>query len=91
MKRLSCTECEIGSSQFNEMVSRMQDAAASKNWAYLEKTMLDSSNKIHMGRATHIDQLPQNTRDNVVYFPWFFKCNEDRYPSFKGKRDSRTE
>lgn len=89
-KHLSCTECSVSSERMQKWADRFEKAAAGGDWMKLEQDLHAEAGRSWANRQTPLDRLPQGTRDQVVYFPWFYTCNEGRFPMLRGKPDPRT-
>ena len=41
-------------------------------------------------RIIPLDKMDPKEREQLVYLPWFYDCNRQRYSMWEGKTDSRT-
>lgn len=86
-KRLSCTECKIKS----DLPRRLEQASANHTkWAELEDELHGERIELPHPRIKAVSELDKQTREKVIYAPWFLKCNLGRYPTFLGLPDPRT-
>ncbi|KAL7557900.1 hypothetical protein ACA910_005197 [Epithemia clementina (nom. ined.)] len=67
--------------------------AAGNAWSQLEQELSQVSSQKSGGalqkRTVPLSQLPPEERDRVVYLPWFYSCNRQRYPMWEGMPDAR--
>ena len=83
LKRLSCTEC----GELEQTLSKLHTAVKTGEWKELEQEM--SLIHIHDHRIIPLDQLDPLERSKIVYLPWFYNCNRNRYSMWEGHPDSR--
>ena len=84
MKLLSCSEC----GEFMKSVLSMLHATVKTgNWKELEYNVSQSEG--WGGRMIPLDQLDPLERSKIVYLPWFYDCNRNRYSMWEGHPDSR--
>ena len=84
LKRLSATECGESEHIFSE------DGI---NYL-LEKHSLEILEKEFEKRVKYADRIKLLTHvefdlSQIVVLPWFYKCNSQRYPAWKGEHDTR--
>lgn len=88
-KRFSCTECRINSQEMKKLVAKLKYASETEGWASLEHE-LQKVNSDLAKRQQDIGSLSESVRKELEYYPWFYLCNKDRYPTFIGMPDTRT-
>jgi hypothetical protein len=85
LKRMSCSEC-IDMIKLD--LSRLRAAVKTGRWRELEQEMSQPGG--FSSRIIPLDQLDPEERRKIVYLPWFYDCNRNRYPMWEGHPDSRT-
>jgi hypothetical protein len=84
LKILSCTEC----GEFKPVLSQLHAAVKTGKWKELEfelSQLRDGWDR----RTIPLDQLDPLERSKIVYLPWFYDCNRNRYSMWEGHPDSR--
>lgn len=85
LKKMSCSEC-VGS--LDRLREELTEAYEKDEWSKLEQLWSKTPDSI-LHRIVALKQLDPAERAQVVYLPWFFDCNRDRYSMWEGKSDSR--
>lgn len=84
---MSCTECDV--SNFQTILSKLRSAVDTGKWHELE---LEVSEPLPnwKERIVPLKMMERGEREKVVYIPWFYDCNRDRYSMWEGRPDART-
>ena len=87
LKQMSCTECDV--SNFQTILSKLRSAVDTGKWHELE---LEASEPLPnwKERIVPLKMMERGEREKVVYIPWFYDCNRDRYSMWEGRPDGRT-
>ena len=86
LKGMSCTECDYANLQ--KRLAHLRAAVQSGEWQQLEQASSQMQAN-WAARTIALDQLDPAERDRIVYLPWFYDCNRDRYSMWEGRPDSR--
>ena len=87
LKKLSCSECELSGN--SKLRKQLTEAYQKDQWTELEQ-FWSKTPGIILYRIVPLDKLDPTERARVVYLPWFYDCNRDRYSMWEGRPDSRT-
>jgi len=84
VKQFAMTE---STSVFQKIVLDLVEASTTQDG------LKEMSEKMSVGyypkRIKKIAQIAPRELEGIVYLPWFYDCNRDRYPRWEGKLDSR--
>ena len=92
IKKLTCTECN--NQGRNQQSMRKETSAAVKEQLFVEVEKRWSRQPESPRRRIHkISESGMSAAEKkkVVYLPWFYDCNRDRYPLWESKHDSRLD
>ena len=84
---LSTTECKEWTSK------SIQKLFSAHLHPFRETNSLEDMETYFHRRKVNKDlKLLANIKDDlskIIYYPWFYSCNKDRYPAWEGKHDLR--
>ena len=85
IKTSSATEATPAEERLRSLVSQVAVAFHQNKLLELDEKMSQSTNR----RIKKLNSLNPSDITGIVYLPWFYDCNRDRYPRWEGKPDSR--
>jgi hypothetical protein len=88
LKETTCTECGTRI----EFLNVLAETVRSGEWKGLELASSQVGDEFQ-GRVSLLDNLwdtDNKKRQQLVYLPWFYDCNRQRYSMWEGQPDSRT-
>lgn len=87
VKGSAATEAISNFDTSRKAVERVVDAWHNDKLQELEDTFREGVLK--NSRVKKLSQISPGQLKGIVYLPWFYDCNRDRYPRWEGKPDSR--
>ena len=87
----------ISASEFNNFNHRFPKEEEGITYLLANHSLKKMEEHLHK-RMTHQNniklpiQLLNDTKEDlskIVYVPWFYECNKERYPAWKGEHDNR--
>ena len=78
-------------------LATLQDRLERLRRAFYDHKLLELENELALPppddgtlmRLVKLKDISPKFLKGVIYYPWFFECNRDRYPRWDGKPDSR--
>jgi len=92
IKGLTCTECNNQGRSQQTMRKQISAAVKEQSWVEMEKYWSRQPEALK-NRIPKISESGMSAAEakKVIYLPWFYDCNRDRYPLWESKHDSRLD
>lgn len=87
VKSSSATEAQP-SETLKSLVSKVAVAFQQDKLLELDENMSQIGGRVK-AQTKKLNALRPSDIEGIVYLPWFYDCNRDRYPRWEGKPDSR--
>lgn len=85
LKQMSCSECTAPERYLRVLAQTVQ----TKQWADLELAWSQPLGGWNQ-KIIPLEKMNAMERKQLVYLPWFYDCNRQRYSMWEGHTDSRT-